>query len=759
MKLIEDALKTVGLEKSAVKSSVGTKTSVVTHLASLDADTVCQALNSKMLGARILTSGASGEAQGPVGLCEQLRMPRSPLNRGILAMQCMAFATGILLPNLQLGLPQEASPGCFIVVVLLGHTLVRQATQSALACRVSIQFLMGLVLLGALYLFKFREAATVSLLVGGSEWMLGQVHAKVEDAMNSTLVGTATHATKVEAAGQKSVKIEDLRPGDVVLLRTGEVVPVDGEVLSSSALKVDESSVTGEALPVEKALGNAVSSGTVVTGGAGEIKCTAEQRDSFQGRMKSAVDEARSSGSRTEELVNKVAEVYTPLVVLGAIAVAVYTGSLTRGLATLVSACPCALVAAAPAAQSCTLVRLLSDLQVLVKETKALENLGKMQDLAVDKTGTLTEGSFSIADAAIMPGAKGASRTSLMRLLAAVESQDPHPLASSIVKEHVGCASEFDASGRLPDVSNFTRMESMGVSADVEGQKVGAGNAKYMEAIGVSMPPEALQAKSNWEAKGIAFTIIFMHLGQELAMVVCLEDQVRPDAIQALKELRMLGVRPALLTGDSLGPASIVAGRLGIEDYKAGCKPEDKKAWVSLRHGDVEACDVESQMLEKPLLPQGKSKNIPVVGMLGDGLNDGPALAAADVGIAVAAGLQLTMDAAKVVVNKGDHMLLRLALAVKGAQACHRLVVQNLVLACCIKLLALSLAATGYLSLSGGVLSDSGSFLVVLFNSIRPLWWNFSIESNLDAQTSAPDNKVAPEQPAVATPAHVHGGG
>jgi len=415
--------------------------------------------------------------------------------------------------------------------------------------------------------------------------------------------------------------------------------------------------------------------------------------------------------------------------------VAIYAQDVERGLVTLVSACPCALVAAAPIPQSCTLTKLLTHLQVLVKNTGALENLGKMTTLAVDKTGTLTEGNFALTDSRVLAeGAGDIAKEDLLRMLAAIEANDPHPLANCLVKSYVGCVASFKAGNgdALPKVSKFTRVESAGVYGLIDGQMVGAGSATFLEAMAIDMPDEAVEILKEWEDSGDSFTVVYMTVEEDVAMLLRLQDTVRSDACEAVSTLRSSGVEAALLTGDTQRPAASVAKKVGIQEFCASMKPLDKEEWVRARQqGEQANKEVEDSMekgLEKPLLAAAsdsptRTRPREIVGMLGDGLNDGPALAAADVGIAISAGLQLTVDAADVVVNQGDAMLSCLAEAIQVAQRCQRVVLQNLVLAVCLKGAAVILGATGNLSLGSGVLSDTGAFLVILSNGLRPLRW------------------------------------
>lgn len=589
-----------------------------------------------------------------------------------------------------------------------------------MAKRISMHVLMFLVLVGALYLGQVSEAATVAFLVNASEWIVGKSQVAVEKELGKSLVGTSSHATLLSTGGGPRssgtpIRIEELRPKDVVLLKSGSTVPTDGRILKADTFTVNESSVTGEALPVDKSVGERLLSGTVVVAGVAEMECSASAAESFQGKLQAAVEDARNSRSEMEELVNRFAEIYTPIVVLLSLLLALWSSNLTRGLTVLVSACPCAVVAAAPVVQSCAFVRLLSDLQVLVKDARALDSFAQVSRLGTDKTGTLTKGSFELHDVVVMPGQL--EKTDLLKLLAALESQDSHPLANSLVRSYVGCAAEFDQGApQLPKVDRFTRVESQGVWGIVEGQVVGAGSKRFLDSMAIDLPIEAEEQVKKWEQEGGVFTVVYMTVEDDVAMILRLEDELREDAQAAVKSLQALGVYVAMLTGDERKAAEAVAHTLGIQERRSKMTPNDKESWIRGKEQDMESG------LNAPLL---NVSNQDTVCMLGDGLNDGPALAAADLGVAIASGLQLPCDAADVVIGSGGSMLKRFVQALHFAKRCKELIQQNLVFAICVKLAALTLAFTGHLYLTFGVLSDSGSLLLVVLNSLRPLAWEF----------------------------------
>ncbi|CAJ1415010.1 unnamed protein product, partial [Effrenium voratum] len=266
-------------------------------------------MNQLMLGARILQSGGVSheqEASGLQAMWKDLLNANSRLCRLCLLLQGATFVLALLSNS-------ELSELFSLVTVLLAHTLLRRAALSIMGKRLSMHVLMLVVLLGAMYLGQFTEAATVAFLVNAAEWIVGKSQVAVEEELEKSLVGTATHATLLGQNRQGvSVKIEDLKPKDVVLLKAGSTVPCDGRVLRCEACQVNEAAVTGEALPVEKQLKSQLFSGTVVVSGVAEMEVTASAAESFQGRIKAAVADARGSRSEMEELVNRFAEVYTP---------------------------------------------------------------------------------------------------------------------------------------------------------------------------------------------------------------------------------------------------------------------------------------------------------------------------------------------------------------------------------------------------------------------------------------------------------------
>ena len=374
-------------------------------------------------------------------------------------------------------------------------------------------------------------------------------------------------------------------------MRQGELIPLDGIVVKGVA-SVDESSISGEATPVEKILESPAYSGTVIQNGYLEIETTSSSTSSTISKISAMVEDAQMNVSPTEIMVNKFAKFYTPLVIVGAAlvfliplflglgGVEAYEGGAKtwgeRALIVLVTACPCALLMATPTVVICG-INGAARLGALIKGGTYLEALGQLNLLAFDKTGTLTEGKFQVVD--LVP-ADNADESDALRWAAALESKASHPLAAAVVNEFTGeCVSDFVAdSDFLPDVSEFVTMEGQGISGKVEGHDVQVGNRSLLEKLGITLTPkfETTYITFCTEAK----TVIFVCVDGELALMISLADIIRWESRAALTWLQDLGVHLCMLTGDARQTADAVQKELQLDSYVADMKPDDKLNWI-----------------------------------------------------------------------------------------------------------------------------------------------------------------------------------
>lgn len=374
-------------------------------------------------------------------------------------------------------------------------------------------------------------------------------------------------------------------------MRQGELIPLDGIVVKGVA-SVDESSISGEATPVEKIFESPAYSGTVIQNGYLEIETTSSSTSSTISKISAMVEDAQMNVSPTEIMVNKFAKFYTPLVIVGSALVFLiplflglgevegYEGGTKtwgqRALIVLVTACPCALLMATPIVVICG-INGAARLGALIKGGTYLEALGQLKLLAFDKTGTLTEGKFQVVD--LVP-ADDVDESDSLRWAAALESKSSHPLAAAVVSEFTGeCVSDFDVYEVLPEVSEFCTMEGQGISGKVEGHDIQVGNRSLLAKLEVTLTPK-------FETAYIAFcddakTVIFVCVDGKLALMISLADIIRWESRAALTWLQELGVHLCMLTGDAKPTANAVQKELQLDSCVSDMKPDDKLNWIT----------------------------------------------------------------------------------------------------------------------------------------------------------------------------------
>jgi P-type Cu+ transporter len=544
----------------------------------------------------------------------------------------------------------------------------------------------------------FEAAAVITVLV-----LLGQVlelraRRRTSGAIKALLGLAPKTARRVTDHGDEDVPLDAVHPGDQLRVRPGEKIPVDGEVVEGRT-SVDESMLTGEPLPVEKTAGAKVSGGTVNTTGGIVMKAERVGSETMLAQIVSLVAQAQRSRAPIQALADKFAAWFVPAVLL--IAVLTFFAwmvlgpeprlafAITNAVAVLIIACPCALGLATPMSVMVGVGRGAQN-GVLIRNAEAIEKLTQLDTLAVDKTGTLTEGKPKLAE--ILP-VNGFSEGDLLRLAASLEQGSEHPLAHAVVV----AARERKIS--LEAATDFQSTTAGGVAGNVAGRKVLIGKPDFLRENKAS-DIDALEAlAAPHQAEGA--TAIFVAIDGRAAGVLTVADPVKSTTQEALAELRELGVNVLMLTGDNARTAEAVAKKLGIADFQAGVTPHDKHEKV------------------KSLKAAGR-----VVGMAGDGINDAPALAAADVGIAMGTGTDIAMESAGVTLVKGD--LRGIVRAIKLGRAMMRNIRQNLFFAFIYNALGIPVAAGVLYPFFGVLLSPiiagaamSLSSVSVIANALR----------------------------------------
>jgi Cu+-exporting ATPase len=544
----------------------------------------------------------------------------------------------------------------------------------------------------------FEAAAAITTLVLVGQVLELRARRATSGALRALLSLAPAIARRIREDGQEEdIPLAHVHPGDRLRVRPGEKVPVDGVVLEGQSA-VDESMVTGESLPVEKAPGLKLTGGTV--NGTGGLVMRAERvgRDTLLSRIVQRVSEAQRSRAPIQRLADKVSAIFVPAVIAVAILTALVWGvwgpeprlayALVNAVAVLIIACPCALGLATPISVVVGMGR-GAQVGVLIRDAAALERLEKVDTLVVDKTGTLTEGKPRLVS--VVPAA-GFAQAQLLRLASSLERGSEHPLAAAIV------AGAQERGVVLAQVQDFRSVTGKGVTGRVDGAAVGLGNAALLSALEVEAGTLTEQAES---LRREGQTVVFVVAEGRPAGLLGVADPIKASTSEALALLRQEGLRVVMLTGDSRTTAEAVARQLGITEVVAEVLPEAK--------GDV----------VKKLQAEGR-----VVAMAGDGVNDAPALAQADVGIAMGTGTDIAMESAGVTLVKGD--LRGIARARKLSQGSLRNIRQNLFFAFLYNTLGVPLAAGVLYPVFGLLLSPmiasaamSLSSVSVITNALR----------------------------------------
>ncbi|MSO45847.1 MAG: cadmium-translocating P-type ATPase [Acidobacteria bacterium] len=606
----------------------------------------------------------------------------------------VACAAGMTagLGFLAAGQPTVASALFTAGAVVGGIFPGRRAVAAIRSRTLDINTLMIVAVAGALALGESLEASAVVFLFGVAQWLELRTMARARQAIRALIDLSPREALVRRGAAEFQLPVQDIRIGDEMLVRPGDKVPLDG-VVTAGHSDVNEAPLTGESLPIDKGPGDEIFAGTINGRGALDVSVTRLVRDTRLARITHLVETAQASRAPIQTFVDRFARVYTPVVLVLAIAMALAPPLLTgadagtwlyRALVLLVISCPCALVISTPV----SIVSAISAAArngVLVKGGAHLERLAGVRAVAFDKTGTLTKGELRVCDVVPLGGwAPG----EVLRLAAAVEARSEHPVGKAIVAH--ARAGGVD----LPPVASFVSVPGMGAEAQVDGLCVVVGNARLFRARGIAMPDAPTLDGMGRDGTSMVFLAVDGAPAGALAMA----DRPRDTAREAIELLREHGVKwVAMLTGDHERAAARVSEELHLDEYHAGLLPDQKYAHVrSLRsrHGTVL--------------------------MVGDGINDAPALAAADVGIAMgAAGSDAALETADVALMSDE--LLRLPYAIRLARATLRNVRMNVAISLTLKAAFLVMAITGTATLWMAVLADTGASVIVVGNALRLL--------------------------------------
>ncbi len=592
-----------------------------------------------------------------------------------------------------LGLPFAVALTVYLVAYLAGgYDASKHAVRAALKGRFDIDILMVVAALGAAALGEWPEGALLLFLFSLGHALEHYAMDRARGAIRA-LADLAPKTARVRRDGkEQELSVSDLVIGDTIIVRPGERVPADGEVTEGSSA-VDQAPITGESMPVGKATGDELFAGTINGDGSLVSKTTKNPEDSTLARVVQLVEQAQTAKAPSHRFTDRFQRTFTPVIlVMTGLLIALpplfgfpFQESFIRAMTLLVAASPCALALATPSAVLSGIARAARS-GVLIKGGAHLENAGTAQVVVFDKTGTLTNGRPEVTDIIALQG----RQDELLALAAGVEAKSGHPLAAAVVQ--AAEARELE----LPQTGDLESVTGKGVIAPVRGKSLRIGNRKLMQEARIDVPQETLLQLEGLEREGK--TSVLVAHGQTLLGILAMRDEPREAAKDAILKLRDLGVkRTVMLTGDNRLVAEAIGKELGLDEIKAELLPEDKVAAIK----------------------ELKREYTKVI-MIGDGVNDAPAMVEATVGIAMGgAGTDVALETADIALMADD--LSKLPYALSLSRASRRMIVQNLVISLGVIALLVPSAIFGLATISVAIIIHEGSTLVVVFNALRLL--------------------------------------
>lgn len=569
-----------------------------------------------------------------------------------------------------------------LAAILLGAPVVIHSIKSVARGDMHMDELVALAIIAAFATGDYVAASVVAFFLLLSELVETRTALGARAAIETLIKLTPTKASLVERSGEeKGVEVVRLNRGDIIRARPGDNIAADGEVVTGLS-SVNEATITGESLPVDKVPGMQVFAGTSNLTGVLDIRVTRVGEDTTLGKVQSLILQAEQTKIPIMRIIDRYVKWYIPTILMISAIIWFFTRDINRAIGAIVVSCPCALILATPTAMVAALSA-SARLGILIKKVADLELAGRVTAMVFDKTGTLTTGQLYVTK---LTPAQGVEPAELLRLAASAEQMSKHPAARAlqlVAKE---------ANLRLADADNFAETPGKGVSARVDGQKILVGRDTFLHEQGINT--SAVPDPSLHEEQG--FSTLYVACGSKCIGWIGLQDKARPEARQAVDELLGAGIkRLTMLTGDREEVARRVAAELGCTDVKAKCLPQDKLAIV-----------------------EHMKKDGHIVAVIGDGINDAPALASGDLGIAMgAAGSDVAINSASIALMSDD--LKRLPFLVRLSRKTRAVINQNLLFGILFIILGVSASAVGWLPLIyAAVLHFTGS-LVVVFNSAR----------------------------------------
>jgi len=687
---IERALKPLG-GVGEVKVNIMAGTATVAHDERVTPEQLIRAIGTAGLKASPVTDGneTTDEHGGDASRIHLILVIVSGVFTGL----------SLLLQWQKLFAPYGKAVAAVLAIIAGGWFIFPKAIRAVRHWSLDMNVLMSVAVIGAVCIGEWTEAAAVVFLFALSELLEGFSVGRARRAIQSLLELTPDTALVKRGDQIQEVRVEEVKVDETLIIKSGARVPLDG-VVTSGESAINQAPITGESMPVEKKPGDAVFAGTVNGEGSLEVKVTKAFTDTTLAKIIKLVGEAQGQKAPSQRFVDRFAKIYTPVVFLVAILV-LLTGPLLfngawlewtyRALVLLVIACPCALVISTPVSIVSGLTA-MARRGVLIKGGVFLEEIGKLKALAVDKTGTITEGKPSVRQ--VIPW-NGKSEEEILRIAAAIDTHSEHPLAQAVVKYAEEKKIQF------PRSENYQSKTGRGAEAQLDGHLYFVGNHRFAHESAVCS--DELEKKlGELEAQAMSVVIVGHkpHEGckGEVFGILAVADTVRVNAAEAIKALHAAGVeKVVMLSGDNQRTVDAISKQVGIDEAKGDLLPDQKIERV------------------RELLAQHKH-----VGMIGDGVNDAPAMAAASIGIAMGGvGTDTAIETADIALMQDD--LSKVAEAVQLGRRTVRIIQGNIAFALIVKAIFLVLALSGHTSLWLAILADTGATLVVIANSLRLL--------------------------------------
>ena len=572
----------------------------------------------------------------------------------------------------------------FIIASILGAAPIAiQAYQALKVKVVSIDVLVTIAVIGAFLIQNYEESAIVTFLFLFGSYLEQRTLNKTRSAIKELTELAPESAWKQMENGEfEEVDVDDVDEGDILLVKTGAKIPVDGTVITGEG-HINEASITGEAVPVNKVIDSGVFAGTILENGTIQIRADRVGEDTTFGKIIELVEEAQDSKSEAERFIDRFSKYYTPAVLVLAFIVWLFSRDIELAITILVLGCPGALVIGVPVSNVAGIGNGARN-GVLLKGSEVINDFSNVDTVVFDKTGTLTVGNPEVAESEFY----GENKEEVLGYLASVERESDHPLAKAVLKD-IG-------ETIFSTVEETEVVKGGGIVAVVNGHRVAVGNVALMEKENVALSQKVKEDVKRFEESGNS--LVLTAVDGELKVLMGIRDQIRPGVKRDLQKLKKLGVKNlVVLSGDNQGTVDLVATELGLTEAHGHMLPEDKSAYI------------------KKVQEEGR-----IVAFVGDGVNDSPSLALADIGIAMGSGTDVAIETSDVVLMNSDFSRLPHALGL--TKATSRNMKQNIIIAVGVVLVLLaSVFFSDWMNMSIGMLVHEGSILVVILNGMRLL--------------------------------------